>query len=176
MHDQDLYKSPAIEVYGHCRLLLPWLRVDFVCNPGLKNWWLSRGLIPHLGAFDLSITNSGFAIGGTGTAITQCSRAVVYTKKALPVQVDGEPCLMRPCKVEISLDKRFSQPARMLMKNKNGSCKLTTFYHYLFLNWAYLFAKLNHLLNTTMYIISRRGPQMIGTANITIMYNIFIRA
>jgi len=24
MRDQHLYKSPAIEVYGHCRLLLPW--------------------------------------------------------------------------------------------------------------------------------------------------------
>jgi len=26
MHDEHLYKSPAIEVCGHCRLLLPWLR------------------------------------------------------------------------------------------------------------------------------------------------------
>jgi len=27
MNDQHLYKNPAIEVYGHCRLLLPRLRV-----------------------------------------------------------------------------------------------------------------------------------------------------
>jgi len=27
MGNQHLYKSPAIEVYGHSRLLLPWLRV-----------------------------------------------------------------------------------------------------------------------------------------------------
>jgi len=27
MCDQHLYQSPAIEVCGHCRLLLPWLRV-----------------------------------------------------------------------------------------------------------------------------------------------------
>jgi len=27
MSNQHLYKSPAIEIYGHCRLLLPWLRL-----------------------------------------------------------------------------------------------------------------------------------------------------
>lgn len=61
-------------------------------------------------------------LGGTGTSITRCSKAVIHTKKPLPVQVDGEPCLMRPSKIEISLDKRHEQPARMLLKNKNGSC------------------------------------------------------
>jgi len=39
MRDHYLYKSPAIEVYGHSRFLLPWLRVpsSFFSNPGLKN-------------------------------------------------------------------------------------------------------------------------------------------
>jgi len=39
MCDQHLYKSPTIEVYGHCRLLLPRLRVNclFFCNLRLKN-------------------------------------------------------------------------------------------------------------------------------------------
>jgi hypothetical protein len=40
------------------------------------------------------------------------------------VQVDGEPCLMRPSRIEISLDKRHPEPARMLLKNKNGSCNI----------------------------------------------------
>jgi len=35
MLDQHLFKSPAKEVYGHCRLLLPWLRV-----PSLFFWQL----------------------------------------------------------------------------------------------------------------------------------------
>jgi len=49
-----LYKSPAIEVYGHCRLLLPWLRVPcwFLCNLGLKNNWPSWWLNPS--SYDLS--------------------------------------------------------------------------------------------------------------------------
>jgi len=44
IRDQHLHKSPAIEVYGHCRLPLPWLRVHcwFFCNPGLKNCWHRR--------------------------------------------------------------------------------------------------------------------------------------
>jgi len=44
MRYQHLCKSPAIEVYGDCRLLLPWLRVSgrFFCNPELKNCWHGR--------------------------------------------------------------------------------------------------------------------------------------
>jgi len=39
MRNQQLYNSPAIDVYGLCRLRLPWLIVPcwFFCNPGLKN-------------------------------------------------------------------------------------------------------------------------------------------
>jgi len=33
MGNQHLYESPAIEVYAHCRLLLP-IVVDVFCNPG----------------------------------------------------------------------------------------------------------------------------------------------
>jgi len=41
MQDQHLFKSPAMEVYGFCRLQLPWLRVPswFFFYPGLKNCW-----------------------------------------------------------------------------------------------------------------------------------------
>jgi len=31
-HDQRLFKSLAMEVYGHCKLFLPWLRVT--------SWWI----------------------------------------------------------------------------------------------------------------------------------------
>jgi len=38
MRNQHLYKSPAIEVYGRCRLLLPWLRVPcWFLQSKLKN-------------------------------------------------------------------------------------------------------------------------------------------
>jgi len=66
MHNQHLYTSLAIEVYGHCRLLLPWMRVPswFFCNPGLKNCWHGRlgvepttNLSSQPGAYDLSGPN-----------------------------------------------------------------------------------------------------------------------
>jgi len=66
MSDQYLYKSPALEVYGHCRLLLPWLRVPywFFCNSGLKNCWhelpgiepTTLDLISQSGDYDLAAT------------------------------------------------------------------------------------------------------------------------
>jgi len=45
MRGQHLYKNPAIEVCGHCRLLLPWLGVLswLFSNPGLKNCWHGSG-------------------------------------------------------------------------------------------------------------------------------------
>jgi len=59
MRDQHLYKSPTIEVYGHCRLLLPWLRVPgwFFCNPryAAGNWTHNPlDLCSQSGAYDLS--------------------------------------------------------------------------------------------------------------------------
>lgn len=46
--DQHLYKRPAIEVNGHWRLLIPWLKVLcwFFCNSWLKNCWLGLGIEP----------------------------------------------------------------------------------------------------------------------------------
>jgi len=62
MRDQYLYKSPAIEVYGHAVYYYPdW---GCFCNPGLKNCWNGRlGIEPttldlcsQSGAYDLSAT------------------------------------------------------------------------------------------------------------------------
>jgi len=41
MHNQRLYESLVIEVYSHCKLLLPLLRVPcwfLYCNTRIKNW------------------------------------------------------------------------------------------------------------------------------------------
>jgi len=68
MRDQHLYKSPAIDVYGHCRLLLPWLRVScwFFLQSGVEKLlaWVAGDwthnhtldLSSQLGAYDLSAT------------------------------------------------------------------------------------------------------------------------
>jgi len=62
MSDQHLYKSYAVDVYGHCRLLLRLLRLPgrFLSNTGLKklpSWpkdWTTLDLSSQSGAHDLS--------------------------------------------------------------------------------------------------------------------------
>jgi len=65
MHDQHLYQNPAIEVSGHCRIQLLWLRVPtwFFCNPGWKNcshgWGFETTILDlcsQSGAYELSAT------------------------------------------------------------------------------------------------------------------------
>jgi len=68
--NQHLYKSPAIEVYGHCRLLLPWLRVPcwFFCNQGLKNCWHGRpGIEPTTTTLDLSSQSGAYDLSAMAT-------------------------------------------------------------------------------------------------------------
>ena len=37
--------------------------------------------------------------------------------------MDGEPCLMRPCRIEIKIDQRKSDAAKLLVRNKNATGK-----------------------------------------------------
>lgn len=53
-------------------------------------------------------------VGGHGERICQCRQAVITTTKAIPMQVDGEPCRLRASKITIS---RRNQ-ARIVMKSK----------------------------------------------------------
>ena len=76
----------------------------------------------------VAIDNLDLAIlhaGGSGASVCQCREAVIRTKKAVPMQVDGEPCLLRPCTIRISMDQGCAKVAKMLARNKNASCKNT---------------------------------------------------
>jgi len=72
----------------------------------------------------VAIDNLDLAIlhaGGSGASVCQCREAVIRTKKAVPMQVDGEPCLMRPCTIRISMDQGCAKVAKMLARNKNAT-------------------------------------------------------
>ena len=44
------------------------------------------------------------------------------------MQVDGEPVMMKPCRIEISLGNHSSAPsAKMLVRNKTATCKNDAF-------------------------------------------------
>ena len=49
-----------------------------------------------------------------GISIRQCKNAVVKTNKAIPMKVDGEPCLMAPCTIQIGIDTNIAGKAKML--------------------------------------------------------------
>ena len=71
----------------------------------------------------VAIDNLDLAIlhaGGSGASVCQCKTATITTKSCVPVQIDGEPCLMRSCKIVI--DHRSQ--AKMLVRNKTATCEL----------------------------------------------------
>ena len=47
-------------------------------------------------------TLAALQMGGRGERIAQCSRVRVETTKSIPMQVDGEPCLLGPSLIKIS--------------------------------------------------------------------------
>ena len=75
----------------------------------------------------VAIDNLDLAIlhaGGSGASVCQCKTAVIKTSKPVPMQVDGEPCMMQPCTIRISIDASKAEVAKMLVRNKNAACKL----------------------------------------------------
>ena len=79
----------------------------------------------------VAIDNLDLAIlhaGGSGASVCQCRTAVITTTKDVPMQVDGEPVMMKPCRIEISLGNHSSAPsAKMLVRNKTATCKNDAF-------------------------------------------------
>ncbi|XP_072303889.1 diacylglycerol kinase zeta-like isoform X2 [Eucyclogobius newberryi] len=59
-------------------------------------------------------------VGGHGERLHQCRQVTLTTNKALPVQVDGEPCKLCPSVIHISLRNQ----ANMLQKTKRRTSAL----------------------------------------------------
>lgn len=45
-------------------------------------------------------------MGGKGQIIAQCSKVQILTRKPIPMQVDGEPCLLAPSLIKLSLHSK----------------------------------------------------------------------
>ncbi|NP_001355399.1 Diacylglycerol kinase [Caenorhabditis elegans] len=63
-------------------------------------------------------TLAALQMGGKGERIAQCSRVRVITNKAIPMQVDGEPCLLAPSIITLG----FHSKVPMLKREKKTPC------------------------------------------------------
>ncbi|CAL2032427.1 unnamed protein product [Caenorhabditis brenneri] len=63
-------------------------------------------------------TLAALQMGGKGERIAQCSRVKVTTNKAIPMQVDGEPCLLAPSVITLG----FHSKVPMLKREKKTPC------------------------------------------------------
>lgn len=68
---------------------------------------------------DLSLLcpQAALQVGGHGERLTQCREVVLTTSKAIPVQVDGEPCKLAASRIRIALRNQ----ATMVQKAKRRS-------------------------------------------------------
>jgi diacylglycerol kinase (ATP) len=64
--------------------------------------------------FTLFTFQAALQVGGHGERLYQCQVAKLTTYKPIPMQVDGEPCRLKPSTIEISLCNQ----ANMVQKPK----------------------------------------------------------
>ena len=70
----------------------------------------------------IAIDNLDLAIlhaGGSGLCVTRCKSVTLTTRTPVPMQIDGEPCFMQPCRIEIN----HKSQGKMLARNKKATCK-----------------------------------------------------
>ncbi|EYB88831.1 hypothetical protein Y032_0241g3396 [Ancylostoma ceylanicum] len=63
-------------------------------------------------------TLAALQMGGKGERLAQCSTVKVITYKAIPMQVDGEPCLLAPSHICLT----FHSKVPMLRREKKANC------------------------------------------------------
>lgn len=68
----------------------------------------------------IAIDNLDLAIlhaGGSGLCVTRCKSVTLTARTPVPMQIDGEPCFMQPCRIEIS----HKSQGKMLARNKKAT-------------------------------------------------------
>ena len=78
---------------------------------------MSDGLIEvvALDNFDLAVLQ----MGCHAKSVCQCKKVVITTSKVIHMKVDGEPVLMKPCTITITLDPKKAPPGNMLQNKKS---------------------------------------------------------
>ena len=86
---------------------------------------MNDGLIEVIAVTDIckSMSKSLLKMNGSWRNICQCKAAVIKTSIPIPMKVDGEPCLMQPSKIEITLDPTGTPEGHMLRRNKRSFCE-----------------------------------------------------
>lgn len=68
-------------------------------------------------------------MGGKGERIAQCSQARITTTKAIPMQVDGEPCLLAPSTIEITFHSQVCFSFKLEQERTGRSVEFCIFMH-----------------------------------------------
>lgn len=90
------------------------LRTWFTCDI-----WLPMGAPPTHPPVSVllslwTLSQAALQVGGHGERLCQCRQVVLTTSKAIPMQVDGEPCKLAASCIHISLRNQ----ANMVQKTK----------------------------------------------------------
>lgn len=85
-----------------------------LCSPAWEkeSLWSCQPL-----TLSLSCPQAALQVGGHGERLTQCREVLLTTSKAIPVQVDGEPCKLAASRIRIALRNQ----ATMVQKAKRRS-------------------------------------------------------
>ncbi|KAL3316700.1 hypothetical protein Ciccas_004650 [Cichlidogyrus casuarinus] len=124
LHCDNVDLTPRIrELRLHCLLFLniprysagtmPWGTPAY--SMGFEPQRIDDGYLEVIGFTSTSLAT--LYVGGHGLRICQCRTAIVTTNKTVPMQVDGEPCRLKPSIIRIW---RRNQ-ARLVRKPKRRS-------------------------------------------------------
>ena len=101
---------------SHPPLLSVWWGIThFVLRPGKRRAW--GPATPWPLTLSLPCPQAALQVGGHGERLTQCREVLLTTSKAIPVQVDGEPCKLAASRIRIALRNQ----ATMVQKAKRRS-------------------------------------------------------
>ena len=92
----------------------PWRSDKSFRTPSMND-----GLIEVIGLDNLD--QALLQLGGSGINICQCRKVVLKTTRVYPMQIDGEPFMIKPCTITITKDTVKAPMAKMLRRDKHGT-------------------------------------------------------